>query len=104
MPPKKRSRTDAKKKSRGKKAPPVVMLSPGMEGAGFFGDLWSGIKSVASKIKPSQVLGLIPHPAAQSAATVGRAVGLGRGKGRRGGAMPIRAPPGTGFRVQPYYA
>lgn len=38
-----------------------------VEGAGFFNDLWSGIKSV---VKPaSQVLSMIPHPYAQGAST-----------------------------------
>ena len=43
----------------------------GMEGDGFFGDLWDGIKSGANTVagiaKP--LLHMIPHPAAQAAAT-----------------------------------
>lgn len=66
-----------------------------MYGSGFFGDLWDGIKNVASKVKPSQVLGLIPHPGAQAAAATARTVGLGR----HGGAM--QAPPEMAFRTQP---
>lgn len=38
-----------------------------VEGAGFFNDLWSGVKSV---VKPaSQILSMIPHPYAQTAST-----------------------------------
>ena len=52
----------------------------GINGAGFFGDLWSGIKkgfsTVASLAKP--ILSLVPHPAAQGAARALGAVGFGR--------------------------
>ena len=57
-----------------------------IRGAGFFGDLWDGVKSVGSKVIPfvaqngllSKGLSLIPHPGAQSAAKLAGAVGLGR--------------------------
>ena len=62
----------------------MPMLAAGQRGTGFFGDLWSGIKNVASKVKPSTVLSLVPDPRAQSAARVAGAVGLGRKKKRSG--------------------
>lgn len=52
----------------------------GINGAGFFGDLWSGIKkgfsTVASIAKP--ILSFIPHPAAQMASRALGATGFGR--------------------------
>ena len=39
-----------------------------------------GAKAIASKVKPSQVLGFIPDQRAQAAARVAGAIGLGRKK------------------------
>lgn len=53
-----------------------------LHGAGFFGDLWDGIKSGFSKVmgiaKP--VLSMIPHPAAQAASKVIDGIGMGKPK------------------------
>ena len=52
----------------------------GLEGDGFFGDLWDGIKSGANTIagiaKP--LLHMVPHPAAQAAATGLDIMGYGK--------------------------
>lgn len=71
-----------------------------MGGSGFFGDLWSGIKSAANYVKDNKLLSkglsLIPHPAAKTASGVASALGLGRrrrvGRPRmRGGRMMTTA-------------
>ena len=62
-----------------------------MRGRGFFGNLWSGVKSVGSKIGNfvkdqkliSKGLALIPHAGAQAAAKVAGQVGLRPRRRRR---------------------
>lgn len=54
-------------------------------GEGFFGDLWSGIKSVGKFIGKNKLLStvgsMVPIPAVQQAAKIAGAVGLGRKHG-----------------------
>jgi hypothetical protein len=54
----------------------------GMYGEGFFGDLWSGIKSVAKPLASVAKMGLslVPHPGAQLASHALGALGVGRRK------------------------
>jgi hypothetical protein len=49
-----------------------------LEGAGFFDDVWSGIKSVGKVAKP--FISMIPHPAAQIAAQGMDMAGMGKHK------------------------
>jgi hypothetical protein len=49
-----------------------------LEGAGFFDDVWSGIKSVGRVAKP--FISMIPHPAAQIAAQGMDMAGMGKHK------------------------
>ncbi len=80
-----------------------------MRGEGFFGDLWSGIKSVGRKIgdiakdklgKPSTYLGLagmIPSPLAPALRVAGTVAGLaGKGRKRRVRRGGARAPKKSG--------
>jgi hypothetical protein len=67
---------------------------PARRGAGFFGDVWSGLKTgynVLKGIQPSRFIGLIPHPGAQGIASGLKTVGLGRKRRRttvrRGGSL-----------------
>jgi hypothetical protein len=57
-------------------------------GRGFFGDLWSGIKSGVNWLrdkKPiSRIAGLIPHPTAQKVAGIAGELGFGRRRRMRG--------------------
>lgn len=58
-------------------------IGGGLEGDGFFGDLWNGIKKtvgVVTKVA-SPILSLIPHPAAQVAAHVAPAINSALGNG-----------------------
>ena len=56
-----------------------------LDGSGFWGDLWDGVKTgvgtVAKIAKP--VLGMIPHPAAQMASKGLDAFGFGKPRKRR---------------------
>ena len=79
---------------------PILAAGRRQKGEGWLGDAlstaWNGVKSVASKVKPSQLLGLVPHPGAQGIARVAGAVGLGRkkktgGKRKTGGARKSKA-------------
>ena len=91
-----------------------------MRGDGFFGDLWSGVKSAANWVKDNKIIskvgGLIPIPEVQTAAKLAGAVGLGRrrahkhrphkSKAQRGGsavgaiALPgVRTSANSGLRL-----
>ena len=54
-------------------------------GKGFWGDIWSGIKSVGKFLKNNKVIStvakLIPHPIAQQVGSVAGSVGMGRNIG-----------------------
>jgi hypothetical protein len=93
MPPKKRRVTRAKPKTGAaggkRRKRRVVRRRPAADGAGFFGDMWNKIKDVATH--PSQILSIIPHPAAQTAAQVARALGRGRRGGSKMRTMPAEA-------------
>ena len=56
-----------------------------MTGKGFWGDIWSGIKSVGKFLKNNKVIStvakLIPHPIAQQVGQVAGSVGMGRNIG-----------------------
>ena len=52
-------------------------------GAGFFDDVWSGVKT-AGRVA-TNVASVIPHPYAQVGSTIGRAVGFGKKRRMRGG-------------------
>lgn len=73
--------------------------APKMQGEGFFGDVWSGIKKAAGYIKDNKLiskgLNLIPDARAKAAAKAAEAVGLG--KRRR-----PRKMKGMGIGVAPY--
>ena len=53
-----------------------------LHGNGFFGDIWSGIKSVGNFVKDNKListgLSLIPHAGAQTAGRIAGQLGLGR--------------------------
>ena len=49
-----------------------------MLGGSFWRGLKSGFRSVTRRIKPSKILGLVPHPKAQVASIAADAVGLGK--------------------------
>lgn len=52
-----------------------------MKGAGLLGDVWSGLKktyNVLHQVKPSQYIGLIPHPYAKGASAVLSSLGMGK--------------------------
>jgi hypothetical protein len=65
-----------------------------LRGAGFFGDVWSGIKSTANTVNDyakrtgivSTALGWIPDPRAKAASTLAKQLGYGHGR-MRGGAI-----------------
>ncbi len=59
-----------------------------MRGAGFFGNLWNGVKKIAAPIKA--VARLVPIPQVQAGVKVADAVGLGRKrKIKRGGGKKV---------------
>ena len=90
MPPKKAEKSKAKRK-----APKM------MQGEGFFGDLWSGVKKVGSFIKDNKLvskgLKLIPDSRVQAATRAAEAVGLGKRRRRR-----PRKMKGMGVGPSPY--
>ena len=55
-----------------------------MQGVGFWGDVWSGIKKAANFVKDNKLvskgLNLIPDARAKSAAKAAEAIGLGKKK------------------------
>ena len=66
-----------------------------MKGAGFFGDLWSGVKDLGKQVltQPSRFAAMIPHPAAQAAARGLAAIGKGRKRKTGGARKGVRAGP-----------
>ena len=68
-----------------------------MRGAGFFGDVWDGIKSGASKVNDllkstkaiSTIAGLIPDGRAQVAGKVAGQLGYGKKKKQKGRGMKL---------------
>ncbi len=97
MPPKK---IGGKRKRSGGAKMPSARSKMVMQGDGFFGDLWKGIKRGFKFAKDNKLiskgLSLIPHAGAQGASKIASAVGLGkrrrvtRRKPQAGGAMAGR--------------
>ena len=94
MPPKKASKrtstarpSGGKKVAKGGKAIHVHMSVPAhmvdqIDGGGFWGDVWDGVKSVGNWVKDNKVIstvaGLIPDKRAQAFGVAAKAVGLGK--------------------------
>jgi hypothetical protein len=79
-----------------RKTKPSLAQLRKMHGAGFFGDIWGGIKKVANFIKDKKILStlasVVPLPGASGASKVLGVAGLGRQRKKQAGGRMLLGP------------
>ena len=93
---------------RGTRKSTVITTTPvGMQGEGFFGDVWNGIKKGANWVKDNNVIskglnvigGVVPGPygsVLRAGSGLAGSIGLGKKKGKGKGKMAGRGMGGAG--------